>query len=57
MVSVSTSAMKMLAKDTAVFVPIAVPCGLHLEMEKKLSFKISGQSSGVCFHLHRSEKV
>ena len=41
MVSVSTSAMKMLAKDTAVFVPIAVPCGFHLEMEKKLSFKIS----------------
>ena len=26
MISVSTSAIKMLAKDTAIFVPIAAPC-------------------------------
>ena len=25
-ISVSTAAMKMLAKDTAIFVPIVVPC-------------------------------
>ena len=36
MISVSTSAIKMLAKDTAVFVPIAVPWVFPVEMEKIL---------------------
>ena len=42
MVSVSTSAMKMLAKDTAIFIPIAISCVWSFPLKwKEFSFKIS----------------
>ena len=43
-ISVSTAAMNMLAKDTAFFVPIAVPCVLRKNFPlkwKEFSFKTS----------------